>query len=94
MKEFICLYIKSCPKGEKRRTNTRACHYWGSVCLYVMFILRFNISSSWQTEDSMAMSNASGGAKVLGKLPVPGRPTNLVYSRARAYCACSECGWG
>ena len=26
----------------------------------------------------------SGGAKVLGKLPVPGRPTDLDYSRARA----------
>ena len=36
----------------------------------------------------------SGGAKVLGKLPVPGRPTNLDDSRARAYCACSRCGWG
>ena len=31
---------------------------------------------------------------VLGKLPVPGRPTNFDYSRARAYCACSRCGWG
>ena len=31
---------------------------------------------------------------VLGKLPVPGRPTNLDYSRARAYCACSGCGRG
>ena len=29
---------------------------------------------------------------VLGKLPVPGRPTNLDYSRAGAYCACSGCG--
>ena len=29
---------------------------------------------------------------VLGKLPVPGRPTNLDYSKARAYCACSGCG--
>ena len=29
---------------------------------------------------------------MLGKLPVPGRPTNLDYSRARAYCACSRCG--
>ena len=28
-----------------------------------------------------------GDAMVLGKLPVPGRPTNLKYSRARAYCA-------
>ena len=32
---------------------------------------------------------------VLGKLPVPGRPTVCnIYSRARAYCACSRCGWG
>ena len=30
---------------------------------------------------------------VLGKLPLPGRPTNLDKSRARAYCACSRCGW-
>ena len=36
----------------------------------------------------------SGGAMALGKLPVPGRPFNLNYSRARAYCACSRCGWG
>ena len=35
----------------------------------------------------------SGGAKVLGKLPVPGRPSNMDYSRARAYCAGSGCGW-
>ena len=31
---------------------------------------------------------------VLGTLPVLGRPTNLDHSRARAYCACSRCGWG
>ena len=31
---------------------------------------------------------------MLGKLPVPGRPANLDYSRARAYCACSGCRWG
>ena len=31
---------------------------------------------------------------VLGNLPVPGRSTYLDYSRARAYCACSRCGWG
>ena len=29
-----------------------------------------------------------------GKLSVPGSPTNLNYRRARAYCACSKCGWG
>ena len=31
---------------------------------------------------------------VLGKLLMPGRPTNLDYNRARAYCACSRCGLG
>ena len=36
----------------------------------------------------------SGGAKVLGKLSVPGRPSNLDSSKARAYCACSRCGSG
>ena len=35
-----------------------------------------------------------GGAMALGKLPVSGRPTNLGNSRARAYSACSRCGWG
>ena len=34
----------------------------------------------------------SGGAMALGKLPMPGRPTNLDWNRARAYCACSRCG--
>ena len=29
---------------------------------------------------------------MLGELPLPGRPTNLDNSRARAYCA--RCGWG
>ena len=36
----------------------------------------------------------SGGAMVLDKLPVPGRPTNLDNSRARGYCPCRRCGWG
>ena len=35
----------------------------------------------------------SGGAMVLGKLPVSGRPTILDDSRARAYCAYSRCRW-
>ena len=47
-----------------------------------MFLLFFEAIGGW-----------SGGAKVLGNLPVPGRPTNLDYSRARAYCTCSRCGW-
>ena len=31
---------------------------------------------------------------MLGKLTVPGRPTRLDDSRARAYCACGRYGWG
>ena len=31
------------------------------------------------------LCGVSGGAMVLGKLPVPGRPTSLANSRARAY---------
>ena len=31
---------------------------------------------------------------VLGKLAVQGRPTDLDFSRARVYCACSRYGWG
>ena len=30
----------------------------------------------------------------VGKLSVPGRPTNLDHSRARAHWACSKWGWG
>ena len=45
-----------------------------------MTILRLNLSSD-------------GVGRVV-KLPVPGRPSNLDYSRARAYCSCSGCGWG
>ena len=36
----------------------------------------------------------SGDAMVLGKLQVPGCPTYLDKSRARACCAYSRCGWG
>ena len=43
---------------------------------------------------SPAVRGWSGGAMVLGKLSMPGRPTNLDNSRARAYCACSRCGLG
>ena len=42
----------------------------------------------------LTLRRRSGGVMVLGKLPVPGRPTYLDSSRARAYCACSRCGWG
>ena len=31
---------------------------------------------------------------MLGKLPVPGHPTDLNYSRTRTYCTCRRCGCG
>ena len=43
---------------------------------------------------TMNKMGRSDGAMVLGKLPVPGRPTNLDYSKARAFCPSSRCGWG
>ena len=41
-----------------------------------------------------SMWGLSGGGMVLGKLPVPWRPTGLDNIGARAYCACSRCEWG
>ena len=41
----------------------------------------------------MSIRGWLGGAKVLSKLSVPGRPTKLDHSRTRAYCACGRCGW-
>ena len=54
----------------------------------------YNLRNRLNFEIPFVRTGWSGGAKVLGKLSVPGRPTNLEDSRARAYCACSGCGWG
>ena len=43
---------------------------------------------------AVGIVGGGGGFMVLGKLSVPRRPTTLDNSRARAYCACSRCGWG
>ena len=56
----------------------------GGSCLNI-FTLIYLFSPLW---------GWSGDAMVLGTLLVPGRPNNLDYSRARAYCACSRCRWG
>ena len=52
------------------------------------------VSEIFLTKNQNLKRRWSGGPKVLGKLIVPGRPTKLDNSRARAYCACSRCGWG
>ena len=56
-----------------------------------MLHIKFQGSTQIGFEDT---GGWSGGAMVLGKLPVPVCPTNLDNSGARAYCACSTCGWG
>ena len=45
-----------------------------------------------ESRQSLVVRGGSGGAMVLGKLSVAGRPTNLVNSKPSAYCACSRCG--
>ena len=64
---------------------------------YLLFSQRESESES-ETEKmsrrSPVVRGWSGGAMLLGKRPVPRRPANLDNSRARAYCACSRCGWG
>ena len=46
------------------------------------------------TNTNITTYNIAMTSSASGKLPVPGRPTDLDSSRARAYCACSRCGWG
>ena len=65
------------------------------TCVLHLRQIRFtNITSSCFDRFYSRSRGWSGGAMVLGKLPVPGRPTSLDCGRARAYCACSRCGWG
>ena len=61
----------------------------------VMLILEFSgdkLNIAIKPGDRLSMG-WSGGAMVLRKLPVPGRPTYLGKSEARTYCTCSGCGW-
>ena len=57
-------------------------------------IVKMKVSHSVVAVGIVAGGWGEGGVMVLGKLSVPRRPTNLDNSRARAYCACSRCGWG
>ena len=54
--------------------------YFASCAVFTLFLSHFR---GWL-----------GEAKVLGKVSVPGRPTSLDYSKARACCAFRRCGWG
>ena len=57
---------------------------------FVRSLLRVSLSALCSATKRLEWS---GGAMVLDELLVPGRPTNLDKSRARAYCACSRCVW-
>ena len=54
----------------------------------------YSISSVIIWSFSLQKRGLAGGAEVLDKLSVLGRPTNLNFSRVRAYCAYSRCRWG
>ena len=62
--------------------------------LFTFILTGLGLSSKISSVTVLVPEGWSGGAKVLGKLSVPGRPTSLDDSRARSYCACSRCGWG
>ena len=64
-----------------------------SQTLLMRTVFTLNVESLYKVK-TIVLKFEGGGAMVLGKLPVPGRPTNLDDSRARAYCACSRCRWG
>ena len=61
------------------------------VALDAVIVLTF-LEKGDVIRDTKKNRGWSDGAKVLDKLSVPGRPTSLDNSRARAYCACSRCG--
>ena len=92
LRKIICLkkknrkefqFIKSIKFGGA--WQTLPCSTKFSVTLYRL--------QCFCTNDVIDLLGWSGGATVLDKLPVPGRPTYLNYSRTSVYCACSTCGW-
>ena len=66
-------------------------HYKTSILLRILILRYRNYDVPFACISPVL--GLSGGAMLLGKLPVPGRPTNLDYIMARAYCACRRCGW-
>ena len=62
------------------------------MALETIFNINFRFSQT-NNFSQVGIWRWSSGAMVLGKLLVPGRPTNLVNSRPMAYCACSRSGW-
>ena len=71
------------------------CRYLYHYISAILTILEGDVSKAQLVDVADgAVHGRSAGAKVLDKLPVPGRPTISDYSRVRAYCTCSRCGLG
>ena len=47
-------------------------------CKISSLVYPITLPDRWGTTDDFATTPGSGGAMVLGKLPVPGRPTTLI----------------
>ena len=77
------------------RITSKQFWFWVRMWPYKLFwLLGTHLHPPPTTAIPTSVMGWSDGAKVLGKLSVPGRPTRLDDSRARAYCVCSRCGWG
>ena len=66
----------------------------GSIPLVYHPITATENCSDRDSSHFLPFGGRSGGAKVLSKLSVLERPTNLDNNRSRAYFSCSGCGWG
>ena len=65
---------------------------WETARYRLKYCLKGPLNPKTTNQPTISCLGWSGGAMLLGKLPVPGRPTSLDDSGARAYCACSRCG--
>ena len=65
---------------------------------YTKYVITPNLNHLARTVQMRGGGGGGGGGvgwcECAVKLPVLGRPTNLDYSRARAYCPYHRCGWG
>ena len=67
---------------------------WETARYRLKYCLKGPLNPKQPTNHLSHKDGWSGSAMVLGKLPVPGRPTYLEYSTASTFSACSSCGWG
>ena len=90
--KFFPLKVESHWEEEQNENGRSA--FPGSVPTYLNMGKKIMCISGlpWQFQP-MVLCRIWGGAMKLGKLPVPGHPTNLDNSRARPCCSFSRWGW-